>query len=70
MYNFADSILQAIDLIQTDPRLVPYFPSNGYINISFGLPNFPTTFVEPSAIRDTEILIEMPFNTKSVRIEI
>lgn len=49
---------------------MPYFPSYGFINISFGLPNFPTIFVEPSVIRDTEILIEMPFNTKNVSIEI
>ena len=59
--------LQAIDLIHMDPSLSPFFPSDGYINLTFGLPNFPTEFVDPSIIQDTKVLIEMPFNTKNVR---
>ena len=62
--------MQAIDLIHVDPSLSPFFPSEGYVNLTFGLPNFPTEFVEPSIIRDTKVLIEMPFNTKNVRISI
>jgi len=57
---------QAIDLIRVDPSLVPFVPSDGYIELTFGLPNFPTEFVKPSTIRDTQVLIEMPFNTKNV----
>ena len=51
-----------------DPSLFPFIPSNGYIDLTFGLPNFPTQFVDPSIIQDTEVLIETPFNTKNVRI--
>lgn len=70
IYKICLLILQAIDLIRTDPRLVPYFPSNGYVTLAFGLPNFPTEFVEPSIIQDAEILIEMPYNTKNVSANI
>lgn len=59
--------LQAIDLIHMDPSLFPFIPSDGYIDLTFGLPNFPTQFVDPSIIQDTEVLIEMPFNSKNVR---
>lgn len=62
--------LQAIDLIHIDPSLFPFVPSDGYINLTFGLPNFPTQFVEPSIIQDTQVLIETPFNSKNVRISV
>ena len=51
-----------------DPGLSLFLPSDGYINLTFGLPNFPTEFVEPSFLQDTKVFIATPFNTKNVGV--
>ena len=58
--------LQPFDLIQLIPTIYPFIGANAYINLTFGLPYFPTQFVEPSIIQDARMLIEMPFNPKKV----
>ena len=69
MYTLCNHLcLQAIDLVHMDPSLFPFIPSDGYINLTFGLPNFPTEFVDPSIIQDADVLIETPFISNNVRV--